>query len=201
MATETVQRLLGRDAELQRIERLLDGLGRRSAAVLALVGEPGIGKTRLLAELEMRAAARDHLVLSGRATEFERELPFAVVVDALDRHLADIDPRRLEPLGARAWPSSGACSRRSPTSRRPGPRAGERALRGAPGGRCPARAPGRSTAGRSGAGRPPLGRRGLARAALLSPAAAAARGAARRLAFRPGQAPPALVTALDRAVG
>src|SRR5919198_1380178 len=114
MATETVQRLVGRDAELQRIERLLDGLGRRSAAVLALVGEPGIGKTRLLAELDARAAAREYLVLAGRATEFERELPFAVVVDALDRRLSELDPRRLEPLGparlgelARVFPALG----------------------------------------------------------------------------------------------
>src|SRR3954471_21702664 len=114
MATETAERLVGRDAELRRIEGTLGGLGRRSAAVLALVGEPGIGKTRLLAELEARAAGREHLVLAGRATEFERELPFAVVVDALDRRLSELDPRRLEPLGparlaelARVFPALG----------------------------------------------------------------------------------------------
>src|SRR3954454_8790488 len=100
MATETAERLVGRDAELQRLEQSLGGVGRHAAAMLALVGEPGIGKTRLLAELEARAARRDHLVLAGRAAEFESELPFAVVVDALDRHLAEIDPRRLETLGA-----------------------------------------------------------------------------------------------------
>jgi DNA-binding CsgD family transcriptional regulator/tetratricopeptide (TPR) repeat protein len=114
MATETVQRLVGRDAETARIERSLDGLGRRSAAVLVLVGEPGIGKSRLLAEIELRATGREHLVLAGRATEFERELPFAVVVDALDRRLSELDPRRLQALGparlaelARIFPALG----------------------------------------------------------------------------------------------
>ena len=76
MATEMVDRLVGRDAELQRLDHLLDGLGRRSAATLALVGEPGIGKSRLLAELARARTRRGLLVLSGRAAEFERELPF-----------------------------------------------------------------------------------------------------------------------------
>jgi len=51
----------------------------RSAA-LALVGEPGIGKTRLLGEL----AARGVLVLYESASEPERDLAFRVFVDALD---------------------------------------------------------------------------------------------------------------------
>ena len=57
--------------------------GGRSGA-LELVGEPGIGKTRLLAELAARAPTAGHLVLSGSASELERELPFWVFVDALD---------------------------------------------------------------------------------------------------------------------
>ena len=46
--------------------------------VLELGGEPGIGKTRLLDELRALAHRRGHLVLSGRAAEFEGELPFGV---------------------------------------------------------------------------------------------------------------------------
>ena len=60
------------------------------------MGEPGIGKTRLLAELARRAEERGHLVLSGRAAELERDLPFWVFVDALDEYLQGLDPRRLE---------------------------------------------------------------------------------------------------------
>ena len=55
---------------------------------VALEGEPGIGKTRLLAELRDHAEARGCLVLAGSATEFERDLPFSVWVDALDAYVA-----------------------------------------------------------------------------------------------------------------
>jgi predicted ATPase len=51
---------------------------------VVLTGEPGIGKSSLLRELGRAAEARGCLVLEGRATEMERELPFGLVVDALD---------------------------------------------------------------------------------------------------------------------
>src|SRR5215211_3095161 len=63
-------------------------------ACVALEGEPGIGKTRLLAELRRRAEARGWLVLAGAGAEFERDLPFSVWVDALDAYVAsqELDP-------------------------------------------------------------------------------------------------------------
>ena len=45
------------------------------------------------------AGEREWLVLAGRAAEFERELPFGVLVDALDDHLAGLDQRRVERVG------------------------------------------------------------------------------------------------------
>jgi ATP/maltotriose-dependent transcriptional regulator MalT len=73
----------------------LDG-GRSSA--LALMGEPGIGKTRLLTELAARADRRGYLVLRGSATELERDLPFAMFVDALDEYVRGLAPQRLGAL-------------------------------------------------------------------------------------------------------
>ena len=49
--------------------------------------------------LEAMAGEREWLVLAGRAAEFERELPFGVLVDALDDHLASLDHRRVERVG------------------------------------------------------------------------------------------------------
>jgi DNA-binding CsgD family transcriptional regulator len=80
--------IVGRDTELGRLEQALDALDGGSAPCLTVEGEPGIGKTRLLAELRARADARGHLVLSGAAAEFERDLPFSVFVDALDAYVA-----------------------------------------------------------------------------------------------------------------
>jgi DNA-binding NarL/FixJ family response regulator len=63
-----------------------------------VVGEPGIGKTRLLAELADRADTYGYLVLSGSASELERDLPFGVFVDALDEYLQGLEPHRLDEL-------------------------------------------------------------------------------------------------------
>src|SRR6478609_5911438 len=92
LAPTAMEPLIGRTAELVAIDRALTTLGR--ARVLELVGEPGMGKTRLLAELSARAAARGLRVLSGSASELARDLPFGVFVDALEEQLpADgLDP-------------------------------------------------------------------------------------------------------------
>jgi DNA-binding NarL/FixJ family response regulator len=79
---------VGRERELQQIEAALDALAGDASSCLVIEGEPGIGKTRLLAELSRRAEDRGHLVLSGAAAEFERDLPFSVWSDALDAYVA-----------------------------------------------------------------------------------------------------------------
>src|SRR6266536_3710299 len=89
------EHLVGRVDELGSIERLLDGLDQGRASAIELAGEPGIGKTRLLREVAVRAARRGQLVLAGSVSELERELPFSVFVDALDDYLQSLDPKRL----------------------------------------------------------------------------------------------------------
>ena len=92
------KKLVGRSEEFSSLDRSLGELDRGRSAALELLGEPGIGKTRLLAELAARAEARGHLVLSGSASELERDLPFSVFVDALDEYVQGLEPRRLEAL-------------------------------------------------------------------------------------------------------
>ena len=79
---------VGRQAELDQLERALDTLAEGAPAFISAEGEPGIGKTRLLAELRERADARGHVVLAGSAAEFERDVPFGVWADALDAYVA-----------------------------------------------------------------------------------------------------------------
>ena len=83
--------LVGRREEIRSLERMLDELDGGRAGAVAVVGEPGVGKTRLLDELRARAEGRGHLVLVGSAAELERDLPFSVFLDALDEYVAGLD--------------------------------------------------------------------------------------------------------------
>ncbi|MGH8732380.1 MAG: ATP-binding protein, partial [Burkholderiales bacterium] len=92
--------LIGRVSELRSMADALDAVAAGSARALAISGEPGIGKTRLLSELGAIAERRGQLVLSGHAAEFERDLPFGLFVDALDDHLRELDPHKVARLDA-----------------------------------------------------------------------------------------------------
>jgi DNA-binding NarL/FixJ family response regulator len=91
--------LVGRRDEVVAIEHALSGLAAGRSGVVEIVGEPGIGKTRLIAEACARAESAHVLPLAGRAAEFERDAPFGVFVDALDDYLGTVNPRRIERLG------------------------------------------------------------------------------------------------------
>jgi predicted ATPase len=92
------EQLVGRAEEIGVLERAVSGLKAGGPAAVAVIGEPGIGKTRLLAELAARGDESGCIVLSGSGSEFEQDLPFWVFVDALDEYVAGLDPRKLESL-------------------------------------------------------------------------------------------------------
>ncbi|MCX5335829.1 AAA family ATPase [Streptomyces sp. NBC_00140] len=72
--------LLGRDRELSRITRLidgLDGLDGDGPRVLVLTGEPGAGKSTLVDRAAAQATERGLRVLRVRGCEGERDLGFA----------------------------------------------------------------------------------------------------------------------------
>jgi DNA-binding NarL/FixJ family response regulator len=89
--TDQARPFVGRERELEIVEQLLEGTCAGAARFLLVTGEPGIGKSRLLAELLARAGERGCLALHGNAAEFERELPFGLVVDAVDEYLESLD--------------------------------------------------------------------------------------------------------------
>jgi ATP/maltotriose-dependent transcriptional regulator MalT len=90
--------LVGRERELSTLADALERVAGGSTAILEVAGEPGIGKTRLLGELAAQAERRGCLVLGGRATEFERDAPFGLWVDALAPWLHTLDGARLRHL-------------------------------------------------------------------------------------------------------
>jgi DNA-binding SARP family transcriptional activator len=75
--------LIGRDQEMARLRAELAEAIRGQGRVIAVVGEAGVGKTRLVAELAAEADQATARVLIGRCHESEQILPFGPWVDAL----------------------------------------------------------------------------------------------------------------------
>lgn len=96
--TDQAPPFVGRESELELVEQLLEGTSAGAARFLFVTGEPGIGKSRLLAELLARAGQRGCLALHGNAAEFERALPFGLVVDAVDEYLESLDAHTFQRL-------------------------------------------------------------------------------------------------------
>jgi DNA-binding CsgD family transcriptional regulator/tetratricopeptide (TPR) repeat protein len=89
----TSSRFIGRSRELAELEAALAdaSAGRPSLAFIA--GESGVGKTRLLQELERGALAAEARVVSGECVALgDDELPYAPIVAALRSLTRDGDP-------------------------------------------------------------------------------------------------------------
>jgi DNA-binding CsgD family transcriptional regulator len=81
--------LLGRDPERQAVDRLLAEARLGRSGVLAITGEPGIGKTALL---DHAAAHADGMrLLRARGIESEAEVPFASLLELLRPALGALD--------------------------------------------------------------------------------------------------------------
>src|SRR2546423_11432917 len=78
--------LVGRDAERRAIELAFTRARSGESATLALVGEPGIGKTELLDHAA--GLAHGMHVLRARGIESEAQMPFASLLELLRPALA-----------------------------------------------------------------------------------------------------------------
>jgi len=76
--------VVGRQRELAETNNFVAEAATR-ACVLLLVGEAGIGKTTILAEVIDEAVSRDQTVLVARPSQAEAELPFAVLSDLFEQ--------------------------------------------------------------------------------------------------------------------
>jgi DNA-binding CsgD family transcriptional regulator/tetratricopeptide (TPR) repeat protein len=86
--------LVGRAPELDELGRVLDGARAGHGRTVLLVGEAGIGKSRLASELARRAGAAGFEVLVGRSIDLVgTELPYQPFVDALRRIGEVVDDR------------------------------------------------------------------------------------------------------------
>jgi adenylate cyclase len=74
---------VGRDAELAQLEAVLDAALDGDGRVIEIVGDPGVGKSRLCREFVDRCRARELLVLSANVTALGRIRPLGPVLEML----------------------------------------------------------------------------------------------------------------------
>jgi predicted ATPase len=90
--------LVGRADELRRLDDALGRVAAGQGCARFLIGEAGIGKTRLARELLARARARGFRVLEARAYPLDGGLAYALFVDAFGPYLRGLDPVRQSTL-------------------------------------------------------------------------------------------------------
>jgi hypothetical protein len=97
--------IVGRGPVITRIDEALDA-SASSGAVLRIVGDAGMGKTRLVQEAAERARARGRLVLEGRATPTDAASALGVFCDLVraDRRARPDADLPADPLAA-SFPS------------------------------------------------------------------------------------------------
>ncbi len=103
--------LVGRTRELAILEGALAEAHNGHPSVVLLVGEPGIGKTRLLEEFPRPELAAGVRVLRGGASESEGMPPYLPVIEALGEYIASADSAT---LSAVINPSAGYLARLLP---------------------------------------------------------------------------------------
>src|SRR5262245_45648204 len=90
--------LIGREADLAWLDALWQRSQQGTPQLALIVGEAGIGKSRLVGELASRARRRSDEFLLGRGREGEDVLPFAPWVEALRLVLGEPLVGRLPPV-------------------------------------------------------------------------------------------------------
>jgi tetratricopeptide (TPR) repeat protein len=98
---------MGRERELAMLDEWLAQATHGRGQVVGLVGEPGVGKSRLIAEWRRRHATRtppatqEVQVLEGRCMAYSRTIPYRPVRDLLRACLHVTEPTDGAPLRAR----------------------------------------------------------------------------------------------------
>jgi len=87
-----LSRFVGRDAEMEQLHTALDGAKRGHGEVVAVVGEPGVGKSRLFHEVIQSQSAAGCRILHASAASYGRASSYLPVVDLL-KVLFRIDER------------------------------------------------------------------------------------------------------------
>jgi class 3 adenylate cyclase/tetratricopeptide (TPR) repeat protein len=95
-ATRGLTRFVGRETELVALQQALTRAEVGHGQVVALVGEAGVGKSRLVYELVHSHCTQGWLVLESASVSYGKATPYSPVIDLLKRyaHVEDRDEPR-----------------------------------------------------------------------------------------------------------
>jgi class 3 adenylate cyclase len=95
-AARGLTRFVGRQQELLALQQALEQAGAGHGQIVAVIGEPGVGKSRLVYEFLHSHHTPGWLVLESASVSYGRATPYVPVIDLLKRysHLDDHDDTR-----------------------------------------------------------------------------------------------------------
>jgi class 3 adenylate cyclase/tetratricopeptide (TPR) repeat protein len=82
-AARGLTKFVGRDSELETLRRTLEQVVAGHGQLVALVGEPGVGKSRVVWEFSHSHRARGWLVLESSSVSYGKATPYLPVIDLL----------------------------------------------------------------------------------------------------------------------
>jgi class 3 adenylate cyclase/tetratricopeptide (TPR) repeat protein len=86
-ARRGLTRFVGRDAEIEVLRQSLEHAGGRPGQAVAIVGEAGVGKSRLVREFTRSHHTHGWLVLESGSVSYERATPYGPVIGLLKAYL------------------------------------------------------------------------------------------------------------------
>ena len=92
VAARGLTKFVGRAAELTQLHEALELAKSSRGQVVGMVGEPGVGKSRLLWEFTHSHQTADCLVLEGASVSYGKATPYLPVIDLLKSYFG-VEPR------------------------------------------------------------------------------------------------------------
>jgi len=77
------QKLYGREKELQQLNASLSQLGTTSPQMVLIYGEPGVGKSELVHEIQKDITSKRAVIIAGKFDQYQRNIPYYAIQKAL----------------------------------------------------------------------------------------------------------------------